>query len=91
MDLVPMAMIMAKNATRDHLHSALPDAPVVLEVKRRSRFAAARTVNARTGSPAAGRGRVVRPRLARPRFALARALDRAARFVAPSSGSPDSC
>ena len=39
---LPIAMIAADTATRAHLHSAWPDAPVVVEEVRAPRFAALR-------------------------------------------------
>jgi hypothetical protein len=53
MDMLPMAMILATNGTRDQAFNALPDAPVVPEFDRRPRAERPRAALARVLARAA--------------------------------------
>jgi hypothetical protein len=59
MDMLPMAMILGTNVSREQINSALPNAPVVLEVERRPRAGRSRAALARVLERAA---RVVEPK-----------------------------
>ena len=58
MDMLAMAMILGTNASREQMNSALPNAPIVLDVERRPRAVRPRIALARMLERAA---RVVEP------------------------------